>query len=188
MKALDDKSQAENSKATDNPIRAEIRRLTRSVANIGPESQNDIKRLTEISQSHPHDFARAVSFDLAHMAYQLIAMTECPTSDKRLEDMVVRLEMMARSLAGDNPSEARRLCAQAVAFAWGEFWILNTKAAMEGVSKQTIEATQQRTAAQRRLMSAVKTLTQIVEIEDGAKRKADGSNPFGGLFGAGPTT
>lgn len=172
MNALDGNSRADDS------ILAEIRSLVRENQR---GCENAIERLAVLSRSHPAAFAKEVSIDLWRIACTLLASNECPSDAKRRSDMQAGIELAAFALAGENPSPARILCARAAAFAWAELMILSAKSAAEGLGNQSVEATRRRTAAQRRALSAIKTLEQIAALENVTKRKAGESTIFAQL-------
>ena len=73
--------------------------------------------------------------------------------------------LVTADLAGPNPSTARRLCAEQASFCWAEVWILNCVVAGNGIANQSDQFARRMTAANRRLMLAMKTLSQIALIE-----------------------
>jgi hypothetical protein len=84
---------------------------------------------------------------------------------KQGRELMARMALIAGELAGENPSPARRLTAEVAGFAYGEFWLLTLVAAHEGVASQSAQAVMRRTAAQRRYLQALKTVSQIAALE-----------------------
>jgi hypothetical protein len=78
---------------------------------------------------------------------------------------------MAAELAGENPSTARLLCAQAVAIAHAEHWMVTMQAASHGMQQDHYpKSIRKRNAAHKRLMTWLKTLAQITAAEQRKQR------------------
>jgi hypothetical protein len=92
------------------------------------------ENLRQISQAHPEAFAAEDQAKLAHLAAFTLAMKEFSNIKKRGPDLLARMQLLTLELAGDRRSAARRVCAQAVAFAWAERWVLSTIARGAGVN------------------------------------------------------
>ncbi len=144
-------------------LAAETRRLVKAVVWDG---QSAVPRLQAIARDHPDVFADEVEIN---------PRGGCPSYaggsrvQERRQDASrlhgARLILVTADLAGPNPSIARRLCAEQAAFCWAEVWILNCVAAGNGITNQSDQFARRMTAANRRLMLAMKMISQIALIE-----------------------
>ena len=83
------------------------------------------------------------------------------------------MELITHDAAGENPSIARRLCAELVAFAWADHWIVAFSAAGKGLQNHGDSISiKRRNASTRRFTLALKTLAQIEAAERRTALKA----------------
>jgi hypothetical protein len=75
---------------------------------------------------------------------------------------------MATELAGPDPGPGRRLCIEAVLFAWLDHWHVSTLMAVKGNQRLTVDPhwVRRQQGAHRRLMASLKTLAQITALEE----------------------
>jgi hypothetical protein len=98
-------------------------------------------------------------------------------SEATRDDLRAEVALLADELAGDNPTPARRLCAQVAAFAAAEHWYLCMHAADVRFHGKQGEpaAVRRRDGAQRRYLAALKTIAQIEAAERRRPRMIDAS-------------
>jgi hypothetical protein len=120
--------------------------------------------LTRLADRHPEIVADSLCTDLAYHAQKRL-LGEGDDRAKQGRELMALMALIAAELAGENPSPARRLTAEVAGFAYGEFWLLTLVAAHEGVASQSAQAVKRRTAAQKRFLQAVKTVSQIAALE-----------------------
>jgi hypothetical protein len=150
-------------------FKSKFRTLARSVFR---GDQSAVEKLRKLAKAYPIQTAKELTFDIARTARLGLAVTEF-SQRFAADSLIAKMETLIVELAGDNPSPAKRLCAEAVGFAWGEHWILCMAAASGGVGKRSLEDIRRRTAAHKRLLSGLKTLTQIERAEQKPRRMVD---------------
>ncbi len=181
----------------DPAIRQEMHKLTRRVAR---QEDGALEELHRLSKAHPESFAVEVGMDMFRMVISSMVWHELPknepASEKLRIDWEARIRLMALELAPNGSSEARRLCALAVAFAWADHMTVSMNAAANGLQKEGQPiAARRRNGAHRRLMSALKTFAQITAAEKPKRRMTVTATPsptpkqdesiFAGLAGMG---
>jgi hypothetical protein len=138
-------------------VSIEIRQL---IAALVRGDQTVVSRLQTNARERPAMFADEVELDLVQLARRTLADREF-TDSKLRDDLITRMALVTGELAGDNPSVARRLCAEAAGFAWAETWVLNMTLGANGVQQQSPMASRRLSAAQSRLLKALKTHAQV---------------------------
>jgi aminoglycoside phosphotransferase (APT) family kinase protein len=87
------------------------------------------------------------------------------------DNLIAWMAVLARELAGDAPSPARLMLAEAAAFAHAEFWLMTLCTAHDFESSEHPLNFKRRFAAQRRMESALRTLAQIRASEERGRRR-----------------
>ncbi len=164
-------------------IRQRMRELVNSVFR---DEAGALEELRSLSKAHPQEFATEVQMDLFALLIDFASAYAFTGGDKpghseRRADMEARMRLMAVELAGENPSEASRLCGMAGAFAWADFCVVSAGATYNGLQKCGHPmAVRRRNAAHRRLMTALKTLAQIKAAEGKNRRMTVSFTPTEG--------
>jgi hypothetical protein len=155
----------------DTEIRERMRELIRDYCRDVPGA---IVELHDLSRRYPREFATEAEMNLSEMAVQGLINHELPKHDaysnKLRVDWRARIGVMARELAGDNASPARRLCAALVALADTEFFLLTVQAASTGVRTEALLSARRRTYAHQRYQAALRTFSQIELAEKRSRR------------------
>lgn len=147
------------------PSRSEVKALVEEVKAGKPASLNALRALAVY---HPALVVEETHADLASLARTALMHATFKDDMVLREGLRVKLRLLAAELAGDNPSPARRLCVEAVAFAWGEHWWISTLVAANQHS--TPAWLRRQSGAHRRLMSSLKTLAQLTAAERPVRR------------------
>ncbi len=162
MKALP----GNEAKPIKNAHRKEIRALMIALCD---DDRSGLPRLQELSRLYPKEFV----CDIASIARSVFAKHLFPEAkDDDEPNARIRTELQAQivlnalELAGENPSPARRLCAEVAAYAWAENWILCST----NVCTESTLTIRRRTAANRRFLYSLKTLAQIEQAEQRPRR------------------
>jgi hypothetical protein len=103
-------TEIKSNKSTTGETRAKIRAIVNQAVRPGPGT---IEKLRQVSREHPEAFAAEVQCELAHLAAFTLAIKEFSNTKKRSADLLARMQLLALELAGDRPSPARRLAAEA---------------------------------------------------------------------------
>jgi hypothetical protein len=119
------------------------------------------------------DAAAEIMLDIARVTRVAVAEFEFKHNQGDAETLFASMEKVLADLAGERPSSARLLCAEVAAVAWVEWWLLSLMAASSKFQTQTPEQNRRRTAAHRRFMMSLKTLSQIAAAERKPRRMID---------------
>jgi hypothetical protein len=124
-----------------------------------------LERLRALGAAHPRAMVLATRADLEKIAAEVLAKEYSgrPELAAFREGTLRRYEQVFADLAGENPSAARRVCAWRAAYAELESWVIGMKVAAANPAPKSLLA--RLTAAERRLMTALKTLEQIRVLE-----------------------
>jgi hypothetical protein len=145
-------------------LEAEIRRAVAACKSGKPGA---IARLRELGREYPAMVLDATIGDTYRWAKQALRMVlladRSPGQDYVREGVALKLKTLALELAGEDPSPVRRLCAQAAAFAYVEFWLIQSAAT---ANQWTGPAQLRRlAAAQKRHLASLRALAQIERAE-----------------------
>jgi hypothetical protein len=159
MKALPESAKNANG----SNARKRIHELIEKIAYADPDPAV-IEELRRLGTLHPVCFAKEIGHSFATGAR--IFMSEDMAKERKLKGQCyAKMVMLTRELAGDDPSPARRLCAEAASFAYTEWWLLTMQAARTGIRKEHPLSVKRRNAAHRRYMTSLKVLSQIEAAE-----------------------
>jgi hypothetical protein len=123
--------------------------------------QQALRAIREHADVNPAAVARAVVSDLGQLARETWIDQKLNTVPVMAIGVEARLAVMARQLAGANPSIARLLAVEAVLFAYLEHWQVSLQAA----AAPSAEMSRTQNAAQARYFRALKTFTAIAAVE-----------------------
>src|SRR5262249_38719795 len=120
-----------------------------------------------LGKQYPEPTIEATIGDTYRLAKQALRMVVIDDRSKEYdhvrEGMALKLKVLTLELAGEDPSPARRLCAQAAAFAYMEYWVIQSLATS---NKWSSPAQLRRlAAAHKRHLSSLRCLSQIVRAE-----------------------
>jgi hypothetical protein len=159
------------SKLDEKALREKLRDAVDDAAFMDPAA---IETLRQYSRANPYAFATEFLCDIAQLARWALALAEYPKKTgkdparavEQQKETVARMNLMARELAGENPSPARQLCAQVIAFASYEHWSVTMQSASSRfLSDLDPRAGRRRNGAHKRLMTALRTFAQIEQAE-----------------------
>jgi hypothetical protein len=142
-------------------VRAEIQHAVDRIFDGDFDAADELKRLAD---RHPRIVADSIYSDLAYHAQKsLLGRDEKRARQSR--EVMARMALIAGELAGENPSPARRLVSEVAGFAYAEFWLVSLGVAHAGIDRELPLYNKRRTAAQKRFLQAVKTVSQIAALE-----------------------
>jgi hypothetical protein len=168
MKAIDNKKPDGNKKLDKSPARKEIRSLIEAVVR---GDRLKLPRLAEIARTNPIEFTREIVCHMPEIAKFQLAKNMFPAKEENLDNVWAQMHLVSAELSGDNPSPARRLCAEFASFAWAEAWSMNFQAAASGITRSSLVISQRQTAAANRLLRSLRTLAQIERCEATPRRR-----------------
>jgi hypothetical protein len=155
--------------------RDEIRRHMRElVKDIAAGDKSAVRELRRLAGLHPDAMVLELGPYLDRMAAEGIAMGVYQREKCRV-DLVAHIALLADELAGPDPTPARRVCAQVAALASAEHFYLTMQAGLAGFAghQGELPSVKRRSAAQRRLTSALRHLDQIGVAESKRRRMVD---------------
>jgi hypothetical protein len=146
-------------------IQAEIRKALDDCRAGKPDA---IARLRRLGAAHPRLVIDATGADLFTLATQALLKVTCGDKGPELaalkEGIVLRLEQLTADLSGPNPSAVKKLCARALAYDELSFWLLQLLATNAG-DKASSGLIRRLNSCHRRMMSSLRTLSQIARLE-----------------------
>jgi hypothetical protein len=121
-----------------------------------------LAKLRELGAAHPDAVVLATIGDPARLARTALLhhYREQPGTQEGVE---LKLDQLARELAGPDPSPARRLVAQAASYAYSEYWLVQMAATQHGWS--TPAQIRRLDSAHARYLKATRTLVAIAQLE-----------------------
>jgi hypothetical protein len=140
------------------PTMREARALMRRVANDRPGA---LEEWQELVRTHPDVAIDAACCDLHELAIYAMGKREFRTHEASRDAFAVLLRQLQAELVGTETAPALRLTAQCVVFAWADHWVLSAASAHHGVQRDDAMMVRRRTAACKRLLSAIKCHEQI---------------------------
>jgi hypothetical protein len=152
------------------PSKQELRKLIEEVGAKVPGALGDLYRL---ALAHPAAVVKATHADLVSLATEILVGTMTKDDGALYEGIQARLRMLITELSGDAPSPVRKLCVEAVAYAWCDHWNVSTLVAANPHHALAPEWVRRQQAAHRRLMTSLRTLAQIAAVE-----KPKSKSPF----------
>jgi hypothetical protein len=140
------------------PTRREARDLMRRVAN---DVKGALDEWRELVRVYPDVAIDAACSDLYELAVYSLGKHEFPKRETTRDALAVLLRQLQAELVGTETAPALRLTAQCVVFAWADHWVLSAVSAHHGVQRDDAMMVRRRTAACKRLLSAIKCHEQI---------------------------
>jgi hypothetical protein len=123
-----------------------------------------VEELRRLARKYPVMAGRIVGNDFARLARLWLDQTMTGKAKTDRGGLLARMEVLALELAGEDPSVSRLLVAELAAFGWIETWLLNTCTAHD-FDGAGVRNSKRRTAAQGRLLAALRTLERIKALE-----------------------
>jgi hypothetical protein len=130
----------------------------RRVANDEPGALAEWRELVRL---YPDVCIDAACTNLYELAIFALGRQEFSRHKTCQDALAVTLRQLQDDLVGTETAPALRLTAQCVVFAWADSWILNAVSAHRGVQSDDVMMIRRRTAAHKRLLSALKCHEQI---------------------------
>jgi hypothetical protein len=121
-----------------------------------------LAKLRELGAAHPEAVILATIGDPATLARTAL-LNHFERHPGTQEGVEIKLDQLAKELAGPDPSPARRLVAQAASFAHSEFWLLQMAATQKDWS--TPAQIRRLDSAHARYLKATRTLVAIAQLE-----------------------
>jgi hypothetical protein len=146
------------------PTESQIRNLASKVRENSPDA---LHQFAELAEQWPEQVAASTAADLCWVAK--ITLANQGGAGKHADIAIgieTQMALVERELIGDSGSPSLRMAAAVATFSWCELWTLNAIAAHNGIEKATPASSARRSAAQRRLLTALRTLEQIRRIEE----------------------
>jgi hypothetical protein len=143
------------------PSSREIKALVRRVRAGEPGALADLSALARL---HPEVVAESTISDLCKIARMFLAEAISGRDEASEAAVRARLDLLEASLAGPDGGPATRLCAAAVAHAWGEHWAI-AAAATKILGKTTPGDLRRQGAALSRYLSTLRTFARIQRLE-----------------------
>jgi hypothetical protein len=144
---------------------AVVDEIQATVTAVGAGEPGALDRLRELGQEYPAAVVAATQAEPGRLAAMILAKAYDGTGKipAMREGTLIRFEQVAAELAGEDPTPCRRLCARRAAYCELEVWQLSMAAAAASSPSPALDA--RLTAADKRLMRALKTLSQIGKLE-----------------------
>jgi len=158
-------------KTVSDDIRKRIKHLIGVCSHGNAEATAELRRAAAM---HPKEFVKEIGLSMATYAKLSFVINNLPAmgdnEEYRQDRQLTQMNLMAVELAGPNPSPACRLAAEVCSFCYLEHWLATLFMAHGRMHKEHPLLAKRRSAAHRRFMTSLRTLTQIKVAEARPRR------------------